>query len=843
MKTASMRTSAAVLVVLAIASVSNGALIAYYNFGTSSPSTANQGTLGTVADGILNGGATIVDIDPDARGVEYALHLDNAGVTGWANHARMNITNGDDSWFDNATGNDGQGYTIAAWIKQPTNTTSGWVTLVSKGYESAFHLATDTAQGDPGQVVFAAHCAFAAWEPLKGTTDVRSDTYWYHVAATVDNVDHKTAALYINSVLQDSRQEWCPTYTNDVDILIGDEPNRTGWDFAWNGYIDEVRIYDYALDDTEVYDLFINGCSPVYGCTPCLACPVSLEITGQEQVQENSQVQYTATAMMEDSCTHLIVPMDVTEEAIWWVVPDTFASIDANGLLTIGNIDTPENITIHAQYTECVITVEEAMEILCMPTTYHVDGLNGDNSNDGLTRATAFETIQYAINTAADYDIVLVWPGVYTESLYFIDQAITVKSAADAAILEATGSNAVSFYTSESQDTVLANFVIRDSNTGIFVSTGTPTISNITLVDNDLGIEAENGAEPNITNCVFWGNDYDLYRDPVPLTAQYSFVQEDLEEDLISYWKLDGNAIDSAGGNDGTIYGAVPAIGQVNGALEFNGNDDYADCGNDPSLFGMSELTIGAWIYPRSAGESGFGRIVANDVSPRSYALYIEAGNNVCFTVHAFGGVGRIWSTDNPATYNKWHYVVGTYGESQMRIYVDGTERPKETNSLASGTVEAGSAICIGDGGRGDRNFDGLIDDVRIYDRALSADEIAQFYKIGLAGREFEPLFADPNNDDYHLLSERGRYWPVHDVWVLDDVSSPCIDGGNPNVDPSNEPTPNGGRINMGAYGNTAYASMSKWLIASDINLDGVVNLVDFAILAQDWLEVMPWAQ
>ena len=73
-----------------------------------------------------------------------------------------------------------------------------------------------------------------------------------------------------------------------------------------------------------------------------------------------------------------------------------------------------------------------------------------------------------------------------------------------------------------------------------------------------------------------------------------------------------------------------------------------------------------------------------------------------------------------------------------------------------------------------------------------------------------DPLFVDPANNDYHLFSERGRYWPEHDVWVLDKVTSPCVNSGDPTVDPSGEPIPNGGRINMGAYGGTAYASMSE---------------------------------
>ena len=88
-----------------------------------------------------------------------------------------------------------------------------------------------------------------------------------------------------------------------------------------------------------------------------------------------------------------------------------------------------------------------------------------------------------------------------------------------------------------------------------------------------------------------------------------------------------------------------------------------------------------------------------------------------------------------------------------------------------------------------------------------------------------EPLFVDPNNGDYHLKSERGRYWPRHNVWVLDDVTSDCIDAGDPSDYPSDEPMPNGDIINMGAYGGTAYASMSEMTyLEADFNHDGVVD-------------------
>jgi hypothetical protein len=96
---------------------------------------------------------------------------------------------------------------------------------------------------------------------------------------------------------------------------------------------------------------------------------------------------------------------------------------------------------------------------------------------------------------------------------------------------------------------------------------------------------------------------------------------------------------------------------------------------------------------------------------------------------------------------------------------------------------------------------------------------------------DIEPLFAapgywadinnpdivlEPNNPnavwiegDYHLKSQAGRYDPNSDSWVIDDVTSPCIDAGDPNSPLGDEPLPNGGIINMGAYGGTSEASKS----------------------------------
>ena len=71
-----------------------------------------------------------------------------------------------------------------------------------------------------------------------------------------------------------------------------------------------------------------------------------------------------------------------------------------------------------------------------------------------------------------------------------------------------------------------------------------------------------------------------------------------------------------------------------------------------------------------------------------------------------------------------------------------------------------------------------------------------------------DPMFADPVNGDYHLQSEYGRYLP-NNMWVTDSQTSPCIDSGDRSMHIGREQKPHGGRLNMGAYGGTPYASKS----------------------------------
>jgi hypothetical protein len=113
-------------------------------------------------------------------------------------------------------------------------------------------------------------------------------------------------------------------------------------------------------------------------------------------------------------------------------------------------------------------------------------------------------------------------------------------------------------------------------------------------------------------------------------------------------------------------------------------------------------------------------------------------------------------------------------------------------------------------------------------------------------------MFVNPAAGDYHLKSASGHYEPATRQWVLDDgdnynpdddLNSPCIDAGDPEVEVTGEYACNGSRVNLGAFGNTEQASRSAgqkccmMCTPTDFNCDCRINLEDLAYLLEDWLK------
>ncbi len=137
------------------------------------------------------------------------------------------------------------------------------------------------------------------------------------------------------------------------------------------------------------------------------------------------------------------------------------------------------------------------------------------------TEGDPFAEIQEAIDMAHDGYTIKVKPGVYGR-IDFHGKAITIEGFAGAPVIQALqddqpdapGQDAVTFHTGEGPDSMLRNFIIKDAGTAISLNYGSsPTIINVTIVDNHFGIAAYENSNPHISNCIFRNNrDGDLFQ-------------------------------------------------------------------------------------------------------------------------------------------------------------------------------------------------------------------------------------------------------------------------------------------------------------------------------------------
>ena len=205
--------------------------------------------------------------------------------------------------------------------------------------------------------------------------------------------------------------------------------------------------------------------------------------------------------------------------------------------------------------------------------------------------------------------------------------------------------------------------------------------------------------------------------------------------DLVGLWHFDEGegttTVDSSGyGNNGTLVnGPVWHDGKVgNNALSFDGVDDYVDCSQGTNLNITDAITIEAWVYPTASSYDQWDAILAKGGS--SYRLHMH-DNQFDLGLSIVGQPNQNLDAGSVFVQNQWTHVAGTYNGTIMKIYINGTL----ANSIAvSGAIKTNDyPLWIGDNSQvPDRYFNGLIDEVTIYNRALSAEEIKSDYKEGV---------------------------------------------------------------------------------------------------------------
>ncbi|MFX1580058.1 MAG: LamG domain-containing protein [Promethearchaeota archaeon] len=209
---------------------------------------------------------------------------------------------------------------------------------------------------------------------------------------------------------------------------------------------------------------------------------------------------------------------------------------------------------------------------------------------------------------------------------------------------------------------------------------------------------------------------------------------------LVSWWPGDGNAYDIKNGNDGTLMGgATYAPGIIDQAFSFDGDGDYVWAPSN-GIYELQELTIETWVWidelkyemQRFVSLEGAKAVLRHDgVTDSSWA-----GLGQLHFYMNFGGAP--WNNEDDLHNIRvngvleegvWHHVAGTYDGSVMRLYLDGEFLDSHQ---VSGTVFSSWGVYLS---WPNEPLDGLLDEIGIYNHALSAEEIYAIYNAGAYGK------------------------------------------------------------------------------------------------------------
>ena len=233
------------------------------------------------------------------------------------------------------------------------------------------------------------------------------------------------------------------------------------------------------------------------------------------------------------------------------------------------------------------------------------------------------------------------------------------------------------------------------------------------------------------------------------LLANASTLLGNLNNGLVAYFPLDGNASDLVSGATGTIHGAssVPnRWGMANSAFSFDGTDDYIEVPYQ-STYSSNQFSFSLWVNP-SANSSSYQSPFTFRGLPTGFMLYKDPSN----TWSPWVGTGSAWGTSTnlgAITLNEWVFIVCTYNGTAFAGYKNGSFVSTSSPSFAPNTS---SPLRIGAGvtesTTPDYFFNGKVDELRFYNRALSDAEIKQLQVID------NPHFKDVTDLGYTYVDE-----------------------------------------------------------------------------------------
>jgi len=448
-----------------------------------------------------------------------------------------------------------------------------------------------------------------------------------------------------------------------------------------------------------------------------------------------------------------------------------------------------------------------------------VDG-SANDSGDG-TPAKPYKTIQDAVTVAKNGDIVKVASGTYSENVRILQKKIQLLGGF------AAGGD---FNTANPQTN---KTMITGSNTKpcILVNidsaalSGSLTISGFTIQNGQRGIELSGGWTGFLNNITIENNIIENNGSPTQSLRGAGIGLDGNNVTIRNNIISNNNA--GRGAAISTLSGDKPPLNFLIADNKIENNTGCDDHAGGMLLNGTGTVTRNIFDNNHSKHPDNYGWGGAICVANYDTTRIITLSHNIYRNNSAPSSGGAVFVDDRSKVImkNELLYKNSTTKSTGSAIYVDAdypAGKPASVLYMNNCTVWGntsgaynGAALFVQGSiahiqncifWNNGKDFEAIDDTKAIAELTVNYTLTQQGF-TGTGNITSDPLFADAPNGDFHVKSKYGRF--KNGQFVMDDVSSPAIDAGNPASDFSNEPQPNGGRVNLGCYGNTAEASKS----------------------------------
>ena len=618
------------------------------------------------------------------------------------------------------------------------------------------------------------------------TTTTNTITYgdgnWHHVAVVYDGSTHK---IYFDTVDVTNTSAPTPSGAIAASTVNTLEIGRFSSSYAneFNGQIDAVSIFDYALTDGTGGT--VNQIATLYGSSSTgIGNPMAISGGGKPVAY------YPLGDQDAFNGADYLVPNSSLKDYVF-----DFGTYTDNKYITINNtfdsIITSTNFTISAWFKLNSVASNQYKYIF---------------TNESLQFAITNTVNVYRRGTSGSYLGILTGGTSLNINTWY--NAVVTKNGNDYTL----------FLNAQSDRTLYDSLAIANSNKttsriGMYYTDNTygldGKLSNVQIFNTALPATGSNSIET-------------LYNNGSPLTSMTGFTS------LQGWWKLDATATydgtdwsipdDSSNSNDGTSSGMTQSALQQSDlsfktsyspyALDFDGANDQINSGSNLGISGASARTFSAWVKTTDGGGS-YDVIVATGNSGNTGNNFeLDFRNNVIMWERwGLGIMGSVIVNDG-----NWHHACITYDGNILKLYVDGSEDTGGDFPYTIGaTTSTDTPVRIGGMNHSAKYFNGSISNVSIWNATLTSAQVSEIYAEGIP----------QNLNNHSAYSNLVSWWQLgsNTSWV-DPYWISLDEKGTNNGESQNVAAPNNMGENaivdgVGSYANGLSSGMSDNIVGS----------------------------